>query len=141
MSQRLEDKRQLFRFGLIGGINTVIDFCLLFLLKSAGLPVITSNIISSTTAFVFSFFANKNYTFRSQGASVVRQMVLFTVVTLFGIWMLQTAIIQITLPWFSALTKNTSTGLLVAKLCATAISLIWNYVLYAKVVFLKKERV
>ncbi len=138
MSQRLEDKRQLFRFGLIGGINTVIDFCLLFLLKSAGLPVITSNIISSTTAFVFSFFANKNYTFRSQGASVVRQMVLFTVVTLFGLWVLQTVVIRTVVPIIEPLVHNQNTALLISKLVATAVSLGWNYVLYSLVVF--KER-
>ena len=139
MSQ-IANNKQLLRFGLVGAGNTVLDFGLLFLLKSLGLPVITANIISSTTAFVVSFVANRKFTFKSQSNTVVRQMILFTIVTLFGLWVLQTIVIRLTLPVLSsAMPRQATLCLLVAKLFATCVSLVWNYILYATVVFKKKD--
>ena len=118
-------------------INTALDFGLLFVFKSLGLPVALANILSTTIAFVFSFFANKNYTFKSSGTNVVREMVLFVIVTLFGLWVLQTGVIWLTLPLCSELLGSTDRGLLAAKLIATVVSMTWNYILYDRLVFKK----
>ena len=126
---------RLIRFGIVGTLNTFIDFGLLFLLKSLGLPIVTSNIISSGTAFVVSFFANKTYTFKTDGGNVVREMILFTIVTLFGLWVLQSIVLSSVIPFFTNLTHNRDSALMMAKLAATAVSLIWNYILYSKFVF------
>ena len=131
----MKNKSQLLRFGLIGVINTTLDFGLLFVFKSLGLPVGLSNILSTGIAFIFSFFANKNYTFKSSGTNIVREMMLFVAVTLFGLWVLQTGVIWLTLPWFSQLLGSTDSGLLAAKLAATVVSMTWNYLLYDKLVF------
>ena len=120
----MKNKSQLIRFGLIGVINTALDFGLLFILKSIGLMATTANIFSTSIAFVFSFFANKKYTFRSSATNVVREMILFVAVTLFGLWVLQTGVIWLVLPHLS-------------KLFATAVSMTWNYILYDKLVFKK----
>ena len=131
----MKNKSQLLRFGLIGVINTTLDFGLLFVFKSLGLPVGLSNILSTGIAFIFSFFANKNYTFKSSGTNIAREMILFVAVTLFGLWVLQTGVIWLTLPWFSQLLSSTDSGLLAAKLAATVVSMTWNYLLYDKLVF------
>ena len=47
------------RFILVGSGGTVIDFGILFLLKSVGFPVLTANLISTSIAFIYSFLANK----------------------------------------------------------------------------------
>lgn len=133
----MKNKRQLLRFGLVGGINTALDFGLLFLFKALGLPVGVANILSTSTAFIFSFFANKKYTFKSTDTNVLREMTLFFIVTLFGLWVLQTIVIQLTLPWLSELLRQPQAALLVAKLLATFVSLTWNYLLYSKLVFKK----
>lgn len=133
----MKNKSQLIRFGLIGVINTVLDFGLLFILKSIGLMATTANIFSTSIAFVFSFFANKKYTFRSSATNVVREMILFVAVTLFGLWVLQTGVIWLVLPHLSKLLRSSEMGLLVTKLIATAVSMTWNYVLYDKLVFKK----
>lgn len=133
----MKNKSQLIRFGLIGAINTALDFGLLFILKSIGLMATTANIFSTSIAFVFSFFANKKYTFRSSGTNIVREMILFVAVTLFGLWVLQTGVIWLVLPHLSKLLRSSEMGLLVTKLIATAVSMTWNYILYDKLVFKK----
>ncbi|HEX6416333.1 MAG TPA: GtrA family protein [Candidatus Saccharimonadales bacterium] len=123
------------RFLVVGGANTAIDFGLLFLLKALGLPAISANIISTTTAFCFSFFANKKYTFKTSDTNIKREIALFITVTLFGLWVLQTLVIGAV----TSVLQNTSLSqevlLLIAKLCATIVSLVWNYVMYSRVVF------
>jgi len=137
MKQVIKNNSQVLRFSAVGIVNTVIDFGLLFTLKALGLPVISANIISSTIAFIFSFFANKKYTFKSHGGNLVREIALFTIVTLFGLWVIQSVVIYVTYPWISELTNSTSSGLLISKLIATIASLLWNYTLYSLVVFKK----
>lgn len=133
----MKNKSQLIRFGLIGVINTTLDFGLLFILKSIGLMATTANIFSTSIAFVFSFFANKKYTFKSSGTNIVREIILFVVVTLSGLWVLQTGVIWLALPHLSKLLGSPEVGLLVTKLIATAASMTWNYILYDKLVFKK----
>ncbi len=134
----IKSNSQLLRFGLVGGINTALDFGLLFVFKALGMPVEIANIMSTGLAFVFSFFANKKYTFKTRETNVVREMILFVVVTLTGLWVLQTAIIALTHGIFTSLTGNSDMGLLLAKLLATVASLTWNYLFYSKLVFKKQ---
>ena len=123
------------RFGTVGAANTAIDFGLLFILRALGLPVISANVISTTAAFCFSFFANKKYTFKSRGGNLKRQIVLFVIVTLFGLWVLQNAVMQLVLLPLSGLGLSGETSLLIAKAIATLVSLVWNYIMYSRVVF------
>lgn len=124
------------RFGLVGAANTALDFGLLLVLANFfAVPHVIANIISSSIAFVSSFFANKKYTFKTTGQSVVREMILFTVVTLFGLWVIQSAIIALLTPPIQAIVTNDTITLVIAKLIATLASLTWNYVLYSKIVF------
>ena len=138
MRQVIKNNPQVLRFSAVGIVNTAIDFGLLFTFKALGLPVITANIISSTIAFAFSFFANKKYTFKTHGGSLVREIILFTAVTIFGLWVLQSVIIHFSLNYISTIVHDKNTAVFVAKLLATGVSLIWNYVLYSFVVFKKK---
>ena len=127
------------RFGLVGAANTALDFGLLLVLANFfAVPHVIANIISSSIAFVASFFAYKKYTFKTTGQSVVREMILFTVITLFGLWVIQSAIIALLTPPIQAIVTNDTITLVIAKLIATLASLTWNYVLYSKVVFKPK---
>ena len=127
------------RFGLVGAANTALDFGLLLVLANFfAVPHVIANIISSSIAFVSSFFANKKYTFKTTGQSVVREMILFTIVTLFGLWVIQSAIITLLTPPIQSIVTNDTITLVIAKLVATLASLTWNYVLYSKVVFKPK---
>ena len=128
------------RFTIVGSINTVIDFSILFTLTTLfNVPKELANFISTFVAFLFSFFANKKYTFKSTSKNLKRQFLLFTVVTLFGLWVIQTIIITAITPVFTNLGVNKPAALLISKLIAAAASLIWNYTLYSRVVFKKSK--
>ena len=67
----------------------------------------------------------------------IREMLLFVIVTLTGLWGLQTLIIALTHNPLTQLMGNTDVALLVAKLLATVASLTWNYLFYSRLVFKK----
>jgi putative flippase GtrA len=138
------------KFGIVGVLNTTIDFVIYNLLSSkVGLGLIQSNIVSTTVAMTFSFWVNKKLVFKKHDGTVVHQMVLFLAVTMFGLYVLQNAtIIFLTDIWHypmlvlldvvhvlgihgfdDFLVKNG------AKAAATLVSLTWNYIMYKKVVF------
>ena len=129
------NRGKLLRFALVGGINTAIDIGL----TTLGLPKLAANTVSTGLAFIFSFFANKSYTFRAQG-DVRRQLILFVVVTLAGLWGLQNAVIFCASPILLSVIHAESLVLLLAKIIATGASLVWNYCLYDRVVFRTTER-
>lgn len=135
MKYLLKKHASKLRFGIIGGINTAIDFVLLFLLHGFGLNPYVANIISTSIAFVFSFFANRTFTFRSRG-SIKKQLLPFLIVTIIGLWVIQPIIIWIILLPLGGIDENIA--LFVAKIIATVASLLWNYLMYSRFVF--KER-
>lgn len=127
---------QKLRFLAIGTINTLIDFSLLFILaKLVGLPDVAANIVSVSVALTFSFFANRKYTFKSTG-NRRREIVLFLIFTLFGLWVLQSIIIWV----FGQLFGNSDLILLIAKIAATAVTLVWNFITYKNFVFKEVKR-
>lgn len=128
------------RFAAIGAFNTVLDFGLLFILKGLGIPIVIANIISTSVAFSISFTLNKKYTFKTSDTNVKREIALFIAVTLFGLWVLQNVVIILTSPAIATvLHTNDQSTLLVAKLTATVVSMVWNYFMYDRVVFTHKS--
>ena len=132
MKELLKKHESKIRFALVGGTNTAIDFGILFLLHSLGLNKYIANIVSTSVAFVFSFFANRSFTFKSK-KNAGKQVIPFLVVTLTGLWVLQPAVIWAVLIPLGNLDQNIA--LFIAKLIATVVSLIWNYILYSRFVF------
>ena len=131
---------QEFWFAAIGGLNTILDFVILFGLTSLGISSLIANVLSTGITFINSFSLNKKITFKSVSKSkkeLAREMTLFIIVTLFGLWVIQGVIIFLTLPFFESILKNQKISLLISKLIATVFSLIWNFILYKKVVFNK----
>ena len=140
MQETVKKHADKLRFTIVGSINTVIDFSILFTLTMfLNIPKELANFISTFVAFLFSFFANKKYTFKSTSKNLKRQFLLFTAVTLFGLWVIQTIIITAITPAFTNLGVNKPAALLISKLIATVASLIWNYTLYSRVVFKKPK--
>lgn len=145
-------KRQAGAFGVVGIINTLLDFSILnigaFLF---GLPIILANIISTSTALSFSYFANKKWVFNDNRAPLGKKsLALFIAITLIGLYGLQSIIIYTltawaTLPLEIAVTIARGLGITAftdgfiaantAKLIATIATTVWNFVLYKKFVF------
>lgn len=130
----LKNHAEKIRFAVVGGLNTGLDFGLLFISVWLGVPKIAANYISTTVAFIFSFFMNRSYTFKSSG-DAKKQIIPFLAVTAIGLWLFQPLIIWLISEYF--LFINSDITLFIAKLIATIVTLIWNYIMYAKFVFKK----
>lgn len=139
MEKLLKKHADKFRFGIVGAINTVIDFGVLFILVNLGLPTIISNFASTSTALIFSFFANKKFTFKDNSKNHKSQIVRFFVVTLFGLWVIQPVIIEGVRLLIVQLSIDQNISLLVGKTLATCTTLVWNYTLYSRTVFLEED--
>ncbi len=140
------------KFGVVGIINTLIDFAIYNLLSSrTALTLVQANIVSTSVAMVFSFFANKSLVFKNRKGNLAIQVLSFFIVTAFGLYILQTGVIKLlTEVWLGpvnlavaivhlvGLSKIFSDSFVIknsAKVAATVVSLVWNYLLYKRVVF------
>ena len=141
------------KFGLVGMLNTAGDFVIynVLTLKRFKLGRIKANLVSTTIAMIFSFFANEHYVFGSAGGNVWLKALGFFAVTAFGIYVLQNLVIQtLTSTWklipslAVRLTHSLSLNRLVSdefiakntvKLVATLVSLTWNFIMYKRFVF------
>ncbi len=137
MDQLVKKHAEKIRFALVGGVNTALDFGILFILTFLGMDKIVANYFSTGIALIFSFFANKSFTFKHQGGDAKKQFALFLVITLAGLWILQPIIIWACTSALAPYLTNNAINLFVAKLIATIASLIWNYFLYSRLVFKK----
>jgi putative flippase GtrA len=137
--QNLKNKHaDKLRFLIVGGSSTVLDFGILNILVFLGVDTLIANTISTFLSMIFSFFMNKSFTFKSSSKNYKREVFLFVVFTLIGLWVIQNGVIQGLLlvipqglPEFVRLNA--------AKLIATAFSMVWNFTTYKKFVF-KNEK-
>lgn len=152
--------RQVLVFAVVGVINTAIDFAVLNLLShftgiKKGQGVIPLNYISFSCAVIASYFLNKHWTFKDQGGSdKTKQFTFFLIVSVIGasinsltVYLITTfvpvptGIINSVLTAVPSIaTKFSDLSVLwlnIAKLCATVVSLIWNFVGYKLFVFKK----
>ena len=151
-AQPVSEVRRIGKFGAVGIVNTIIDFTLYNLLSSkTALTLIQSNLVSTTTAMTFSFFANKSVVFGSRKGNPYKEALIFFAVTAFGLYVLQNGVIHLlTVNWLGpvhlaisishhlGLGKTLSDGFVVknsAKLAGIVVSLIWNYLTYKRWVF------
>jgi putative flippase GtrA len=136
----LKKHAEKLRFALVGGANTAIDFGILFALVFLGVDKLVANFFSTGIAFIFSFFVNRSFTFKSTGGNTKKQFGIFLVITMFGLWVIQPAIIAF-VAWLLASSNLSKPIILLAgKLLATVVTLIWNYILYSKFVFIKEDK-
>ena len=122
------------RFIIVGIANTGLDFLVYGVLVSLGLKAVLANYISTTCALIFSFIFNRSYTFRKKGPTAKKEIILFVIVTLIGVWVLQPLVIKLIEAKMTGLHSQFLVAMF-AKVCATAVSLTWNYILYSRVVF------
>ena len=131
-----KNKYKKIRFILVGSTNTAIDFGLLLFLRFIGVPVIAANILSTSAALSFSYFANNRFVFNSNDTNQARQIILFIVLTLFGLWALQTFVLILVSTLLSTYTNlHSAPILIVSKVIATTTSLVWNYFTYSRLIF------
>ena len=122
------------RFALVGSVNTAIDFGIFAALAALGAPIVVANTVSTSSGLLFSYFANRRFTFNVGARHDLRGVLLFVAVTGTGLWAVQPLVIlgvMALLP--SAMPVALSAG--VGKIAGIAVGLVWNFLLYKKVVF------
>ena len=155
-AQNSEVKR-IGKFGAVGIINTAIDFTIYNLLSSkTALTLIQSNLISTTCAMIFSFFANKTVVFESRRGNPYKEALIFFAVTAFGLYVLQNGVIHLlTVNWLGpvhlatsiihtlGLGSKLSDSFVIknsAKAAGIVLSLTWNYLTYKNGCLLNETR-
>lgn len=137
--------KKLVGFGGVGVINTLIDYAIFnLLLIGFGVRPFVANLVSTSFALTFSYFANKRFVFKHAGVFDVKSAVLFICFTLFGLWIIQGAGLALIIHWVQTnypTLYNEHEFLIAngAKLIASIASIIWNFVAYNYVVFRKKQ--
>jgi putative flippase GtrA len=151
---------QVGKFGLVGVLNTTIDYSLFILITHAfSIPlteVWIAKLISGSAAIINSFYFNKTWVFKNTGGKDLKiQIFRFVSSTLVGVFVIQLSLTQ----FFSSIYPNlgvisfniaNSLGIVaiapshitqafmiktVAFGLATLASLTWNFILYKKWAF------
>lgn len=139
------------KFGLVGVLNTAFDFALFSLLRLAAVPILTSNVVSTSVCMMLSFVMNRRFVFRATDDGWKRQATLFLLGTAFSMYVLQNGAIWFLVHVFPApLDASVAVGRGIglasrrwevllrsdtAKLVATGASLTWNFYFYRWAVF------
>jgi putative flippase GtrA len=135
-----EYRMQFIRFGLVGFANTLIDFGILnLLLFFADYPAGPGLVLCNSTAFFFasinSYMINKNWTFSDRRSGTVSHFGLFMVVTIAGLAINSGILYLLTLPAIPPAAFPEALWINIAKLMATAASMLWNFCSYRWFVF------
>lgn len=131
----IQNKAEKLRFGIVGMANTAVDFGILLTLTTLGVPAAVANYPSSTAAVIVSFFANKQYTFKTKGSNLKHEITLFLFFTLLAAWALQPLTIVVVQHLLAPTGLTATLTVLIAKVVATIATLIWNYLTYSRYVF------
>jgi len=125
------------RFGLVGIVNTAVDFIVLnVLIGLFGIPLVLSNIASTTTAMLVSFTLNKKAVFRGSDNGGAKQIIAFFAVTLVGIWLVQTlALVAVHAALIAVVSLPDVVAVNIAKIIGICFGLVWNYMWYSRIIF------
>lgn len=149
MSEAPSKKRdkKVIIFGLIGIFNTVFDMALYVFVQYLTGSIIIANIVATSAALIGSYLLNSKLTFKAKKWTI-KGFVLFIVVTLFGLWVLQTGIIYLLTPvvdivpaflWHMFGPLEDIVKVLAPKVVATVVTVVWNFIWYNKVIFKDKD--
>lgn len=119
---------RLIRFLFVGMSGTIIDFGILYLLKTIFLvPLIIANTVSYSAGIVNNYTLNRYWTFAEKKSDPVsHQFGKFLAVNVFALILNNLIVILANHP-ISEFFENPQTGYLYSKVLATIIVVIWNY--------------
>ncbi|KZE82707.1 sugar translocase [Paenibacillus jamilae] len=122
MKSRIAQLLPMIRFGIVGLVNTGVDYIIFMLLAWAGVPVVVAQIISYSCGTANSYILNSRWTFSKQQANNTNkgQLLKFTVINLI--------VLGITSLLLQVLHTETELPLALSKLIATAAGMIINYI-------------
>ncbi len=118
---------EIIRFLIVGGISFIVDYGLLFILvEFFDVHYLYSSAISFTVSVIFNYYLCVKYVFKGAGSQTTRQAIIFIGSSVVGL-----GLNQICMYFFVDLLKI---HYMIAKIGATAIVTIWNYIMKRKAV-------
>lgn len=144
---------QITRFVSVGIINTLVDLGFFNLFRRIKRVSATmASYFSTTIAMIGSYFLNKSWTFASQNSSTFEAVKFFSI-TILGIYVIHNGIVYLltkkvlwpgklalkivrVFPFLKKLSDSFVTDNF-AKVCAIAITLVYNFIAYKFLVFVK----
>lgn len=113
---------QIFKFGIVGVIATIIDFAFLYIFKEfCNLPVIVSNTLSFCISVVYNYWASVKWVFNvNKDKNPKKNFILFIVFSVIGL-ILNDMIMHIA-------TSNLNIYYMLAKVIATCIVMVFNFI-------------
>lgn len=134
--------KKFVKFGVVGASGAVIDFGLTALCKGIlGVPELLANAIGFTVAATSNYFFNRVWTWRSTSKEVGVEYAKFFIVSLIGLGL--NSLIVFLLKDISIVPRIVDTTLdwdfWVAKVIATAIVMVWNFLANNYFTFHKKR--
>jgi putative flippase GtrA len=121
---------KIIRFGIVGGISTLIDFGV-YMVLSNHIDITVSKMISMAIACIFSFFVQKLWTFANKNNVQPKMVVLFIISQLINI-----AVNTST----NTLCFNITANKIISFVIATGVAMVVNYLLQNFIVFPAKKK-
>ena len=113
---------QIFKFAIVGGIATVIDFVFLYIFREfCHFPILVSNTLSFCISVIYNYIASVKWVFDvNKEKDAKKQFIIFIVFSVIGV-LLNDLIMWISVDFLSIY-------YLLAKIIATSIVMIFNFV-------------
>ncbi|MBI5301616.1 MAG: GtrA family protein [Chloroflexi bacterium] len=119
--------RGIGRFLAVGVLGTLVDLTLFAGLRACGITTVVANTISYSAGIINNFILHRRWTFADQEQRTLgTQFTQFTIVSLSALIINNLLVLSLA-PSFDTLFNLASYGTLLAKICATAVGVIWNY--------------
>ena len=119
---------QFFKFGVVGFIGLCLDFSITYVLKEKLLwNKFIANAVGFSVAVISNYALNRVWTFESNDPRIMRQLVLFIVISLVGLG-INTLTIYI-------LHQRKEINFYVSKFIAVIVVFCWNFFINATVTF------
>ena len=119
---------RLTRYLVVGGLSTAVDFAVLTLLKSLGLPTVLANSLSYSAGTVVSFSLNRLWTYSdARSKPIPLQFLQFLTISLCGL-LFNTGIVLLVTSALNQFFNGPNSSYLPAKIVATFVVFVWNFV-------------
>lgn len=113
---------QIFKFGIVGVVATLIDFIFLYLFKELGhFPILLSNTLSFTISVLYNYWASLTFVFDvDTKKSKTKNFIIFIICSILGL-LLNNMIVWIT-------TEKIHIYYMISKVIATIFVMIFNFI-------------
>ena len=119
---------QLFRFGIVGIVATLIDFLILYLFKEyCGFSVLLASFLAYVVSSVINYLLSTRWVFKSNVLSEHYKIIIFIIISLIGV------ILNELIMYFGELV---SIYYMITKVISTIVLLVFNFI--SRKIFLEK---